>query len=114
MSLFVAATVLKEILISSCPPTRRNVPSSSSDGDGIPDYLENNTLDSDGDKIPDYLEDNELDSDGDGIPDYLDAADSQIKAVPIPNAPAMTFPGTLLLIVLLVAAASVVFRRRRA
>ncbi|KAF7259266.1 hypothetical protein EG68_03140 [Paragonimus skrjabini miyazakii] len=35
-----------------------------SDGNGVPDYLE----DSDGDGVPDYLED----SDGDGIPDYQD------------------------------------------
>ncbi|KAA3676735.1 heat shock protein 90kDa beta [Paragonimus westermani] len=35
-----------------------------SDGNGVPDYLE----DSDGDGVPDYLED----SDGDGVPDYQD------------------------------------------
>ncbi|KER19524.1 hypothetical protein T265_15515, partial [Opisthorchis viverrini] len=35
-----------------------------SDGNGVPDYLE----DTDGDGVPDYLED----SDGDGVPDYQD------------------------------------------
>ena len=54
-----------------------------SDGDGIPDYLdedsdndgipdsEEGTDDSDGDGIPDYL-DTKLDEDGDGIPDSLE------------------------------------------
>ncbi|CAH8568628.1 unnamed protein product [Schistosoma rodhaini] len=51
-----------------------------SDGDGIPDYME----DENGDGIPDYLEDDdndgipdhlESDSDGDGIPDYMEDDD---------------------------------------
>merc|ERR1739838_953462 len=40
-----------------------------SDGDGVPDHLDN---DDDGDGIPD---DQEVDSDGDGIPDHLDTDD---------------------------------------
>merc|ERR1739838_778520 len=40
-----------------------------SEGDGVPDHLDN---DDDGDGIPD---DQEVDSDGDGIPDHLDTDD---------------------------------------
>jgi OmpA-OmpF porin, OOP family len=82
-----------------------------SDGDGIPDYLdeEPNTpkgvkvdsrgraLDSDGDGIPDYLDEEPntpkgvkvdsrgraLDSDGDGIPDYLDEEPNTPKGVKV-------------------------------
>ncbi len=47
------------------------------DSDGLPDYLD---VDSDGDSIPDAIEDN-VDSDLDGLPDYLDL-DSDNDGIP--------------------------------
>ena len=54
----------------------------ATDGDGIPDHLDN---DDDGDGIPDHMDDDddndgvpddeEEDEDGDGIPDHLDMDD---------------------------------------
>merc|ERR1712000_520868 len=61
--------------------------SDDSDGDGIPDYIDE---DSDGDGIDDSEEasDPEADCDGDGIPDYLDpysCEDLPVNEVFTPN-----------------------------
>lgn len=47
--------------------------STDTDGDGVPDTLEQG--DSDQDSVPDYIESNVVDTDGDGTPNYLDADD---------------------------------------
>jgi hypothetical protein len=49
-----------------------NTPPTDSDGDGVPDYLEDNTSDEDGDGIPDH-QDPDNDSDGDGVYNSNDA-----------------------------------------
>ncbi len=71
------------IFIVSCSSAILFIFNQDTDGDGIPDHLDD---DDDGDGIPDHLDkdddgdgipDDQEDSDGDGIPDHLGALSLQ-------------------------------------